>query len=367
MVRIAYDHQIFASQKYGGISRYIFELADKIASTPDTEVGIISPLYVNAYLAAASSDLQVIGWKMSMIRRTGRIRRAINQLLVPSMMARFQPDIVHETYYSARRVAPVGGKVVLTVHDMIHERFPECFSAQDTTSKQKAMAVERADHLICVSEQTRKDLIELLNVDPAKTTVVHHGFSLTKSLTDEGPGSGRPYLLYVGSRGGYKNFEALLRAYAAKPTWQRDYDLVTFGGGALTIQERSLMEHLGIRTDQVRQVGGDDAVLAGLYQQAALFVYPSLYEGFGIPPLEAMSFDCPVVCSNVSSIPEVVGDAAELFDPSSSEALGGAIERVLSDAILRQALVMRGRERVKLFSWEKCAEQTLDVYRRLLS
>jgi len=98
-----------------------------------------------------------------------------------------------------------------------------------------------------------------------------------------------------------------------------------------------------------------------------LFVYPSFYEGFGIPTLEAMSFDCPVACSNSSSITEVVGDAAELFDPSSSEDIGEAVERVLGNAVLRKTLVLRGRGRIKLFSWESCAEQTLNVYRRLLS
>jgi glycosyltransferase involved in cell wall biosynthesis len=366
-MRIAYDHRIFGCQEYGGISRYFFELANNIARSPGTEVGIISPIYVNAYLAAALSDLQIMGRKMPEIGRAGILYRAINQLSAPSMMARFQPDLVHETYYSTKRLAPVGSKVVLTVFDMIHEYFPECFSTLDSTSRAKAIAVNRADHIICISEQTRKDLIDVLKVDPAKTTVVYLGFSLTKPSADKVQEDDRPYLLYVGNRGGYKNFEALLRAYRANLALQRDYDLAIFGGGALTAQERTLINRLGIQTDRIRQFGGNDAVLAGLYRKAALFVYPSLYEGFGIPPLEAMSFDCPVVCSNASSIPEVVGNAAELFDPRSSDALGDAIERVLNDTVLRQTLIVRGRERIKLFSWEHCAEQTLDVYRRILS
>jgi glycosyltransferase involved in cell wall biosynthesis len=365
-MRIVYDNQIFESQEYGGASRYYFEIADNIASSNAAEVAIISPLYVNSYLAAASRNLQVRGRKVPIMRRTGRIYRAFNQLLAPSMMKSFQPDLVHETNYSAKRLAPVGSKVVLTVYDMIHERFPECFPAGNLTSKNKAIAVERADHIICISEQTRKDLIDLLGVDPAKTSVIHLGFSLTKPLVEKEREGGRPYLLYVGTRGGYKNFEALLRAYAANPALQQEYDLVAFGGGRLSDDERALMGELGIHVDRVKQFGGDDAVLAGLYRKAALFVYPSRYEGFGIPPLEAMSFDCPVVCSNTSSIPEVVGDAAELFDPNSSDSTGRAIEHVLNDMVLRQDLVARGRERIKQFSWKRCAEQTLDVYRRLL-
>lgn len=366
-MRIAYDHQIFGMQEYGGISRYFSELANNIAKIPSSKVGIISPVYTNAYLEAASSDLQVIGLKVPEIRRTRRIYRTINQLLAPSMMARFQPDLVHETYYSAKRFAPVSSNVVLTVFDMIHERFPEHFAAQDSTSNAKAIAIDRADHVICISKQTRNDLVNLFNVDPTKTTVVHLGFTLTRSSIKKVQESMRPYLLYVGNRDGYKNFKTLLHAFSAIPALQRDYDLVAFGGGALSVTERRLMQQLGISTEQVLQISGDDTVLAGLYRQADLFVYPSLYEGFGIPPLEAMSFDCPVVCSNASSIPEVVGDAADLFDPNSSDDLGASIERVLNDTALRQSLVKRGRERIKLFSWEHCSQQTMNVYRSLLS
>ena len=367
-MRIAYDHQIFELQKYGGISRYFFELANNIANIPEMDVGIISPVYTNAYLGAASSNLHVMGRRMPAMRFSGRIYSVINQLLTPSRLKRFHPDLVHETYYSVKRCAPASSKVVLSVFDMIHERFPESFLSSDPTFEAKAIAVKRADHVICISEQTRKDLIEFLGTDPAKVSVVHLGFSLTQSPPAGNEGNPeRPYLLYVGSRVGYKGFEGLLRAYAARRELQSTYDLIAFGGGGFNAQEQDLMRSLGVRNEHVRQVGGDDSVLAGLYRQASLFVYPSLYEGFGIPPLEAMSFDCPVVCSDASSIPEVVGDAAELFDPHSPDALGTSIERVLNDAALRQTLIARGRERIKLFSWERCARQTTHIYRGLLA
>jgi glycosyltransferase involved in cell wall biosynthesis len=126
------------------------------------------------------------------------------------------------------------------------------------------------------------------------------------------------------------------------------------------------MNTRGISPHNIIQISGGDAVLAGLYSTAAALVYPSLYEGFGIPPLEAMSFGCPVVCSRTSSLPEVVGSAAELFDPADEEEMCTAIERIISSTERSQLLVDRGYERIKQFSWEKCAQDTLDVYKKVL-
>jgi glycosyltransferase involved in cell wall biosynthesis len=308
-----------------------------------------------------------MGVRVPAFRRSGRIYRAVNNLIAPSMLNRFNPDVVHETYYAMNRHAPRCSKVVLTVFDMIHERYPESFSKWDTTSIEKAVAVKRADHVICISENTRKDLIEMLDVSPEKTSVVHLGFSLTETAPDMSVPSGRPYLLFVGNRGGYKNFESLVHAYAAEPLLRKEFDLVAFGGGAFTAREHELMAGLALPESTVRQIGGGDGLLATLYRNAALFVFPSQYEGFGIPPLEAMSFDCPVVCGDQSSVPEVVGDAAEFFDPHSVESMGATIMKVISDPALQQSLVLRGRARLKVFSWQRCAEQTMDIYKVLLS
>jgi glycosyltransferase involved in cell wall biosynthesis len=366
-MQIIYDHQIFSLQKYGGISRYFVELANHIADTKKAQVRVLSPVYFNAYLASRSPGVQVTGLKVPMIKFAELIYGAGNQALADPLLPWFKPDLLHETYYTSKPAKPRGYKIVLTVHDMIHELFPEDFSANDSTRKDKASAVARADHVICVSEHTRRDLIKLLGVPHGKTSVVHHGFALkTQGAPDDVPVR-RPYLLYVGARGGYKNFACLLQAYAASSALTASFDLVAFGGGPFTPKEAELARQLGIPPENLRQVKGGDDVLAGLYRRAAAFVYPSLYEGFGIPPLEAMSFDCPVVCSNASSIPEVVGNAAMLFDPLSAEALGQALAAVLNDVELRQSLVSKGRERIKNFSWAKCAQQTMTIYTQILS
>lgn len=368
-MKIAYDHQIFGWQEYGGISRYFYELANTIAQSSAADVAVVSPFYVNSYLKDRSEALYVLGRKVPAIRRSGRFFRAINQYLSTPLMRAYVPDIVHETYYSFSSVATKTTKVVVTVHDMIHELYPESFASWDSTAREKAVAVKRADHIICVSENTKSDLVEILGVAADSISVVYHGFSLTQrddNLNYSYSMPLAPYILYVGSRGGYKNFANLLSAFATNQALRGNFKLIAFGGGLFSAREQNLISALGLREADVLQIAGDDALLADLYRSAAVFVYPSLYEGFGIPPLEAMSFDCPVACSNTSSIPEVVGDAALLFDPHSVHAIGAALVEITSSQMLRASLVAKGRERIKLFSWKHCADQTMNVYRQLL-
>lgn len=367
-MKIVYDYQIFAAQRYGGISRYFFELARGLAEVAvgDVKININSPFYVNNYLFDASDSLELLGIHLPVFRGAERFCRLANLAVSPVFMKALQPDIVHETYYSSRSSAPRSCRTVITVYDMIHELFPQSFSEKDKTCAVKRQAVERADHVICISEHTRQDLVRLLDVPVEKTSVVHLGFSLTASCIDDEKAPVRPYLLYVGMRGGYKNFETLLQAYASQPWLKENFDLVAFGGGDFTAYERSVIERLNV-VAQVRQQGGSDQVLATCYKQAALFVYPSLYEGFGIPPLEAMSYGCPVVCSNTSSIPEVVGAAAKMFDPCSAESLAAALLEVLQSSETCEELRRLGLARVKEFSWHRCALETHAIYQQVLS
>jgi glycosyltransferase involved in cell wall biosynthesis len=366
-MKIVFDHQIFGWQKFGGISRYIFELSSNLASVGAQKVFVVCPFYINSYLDSAPAQLNVIGVLIPKIPKIGRIIRLINWCIAWPFIKFLQPDIVHETFYSSQRITPKRAKVILTVYDMVHERFAEQFSAFDSTSKDKAIAVARADHIICISEQTRQDLISFLGVSPAKISVVYLGFSLTFSPSDKMKfnNHNRKFLLYVGARGGYKNFERLLKSFSESISLKQNFDLICFGGGAFSGKEISMIQQLNLDLNSVRQVSGPDDLLASFYKAASVFVYPSLYEGFGIPPLEAMSFDCPVVCSDVSSIPEVVGDAGLMFDPYDIQSIKLALERVVSDEVLRNDLMIRGRARIKQFSWERCAQETLQVYKKV--
>lgn len=364
-MKISFDYQIFDLQEYGGISRYIYELSKELSKSQD--VLIASPIYKNHYLKKAPRYLKVFGFYFRPIPKLGKVRALINHLLSKFFLRFYRPEINHETYYSYKAVSPKGTKTVLTVYDMIHERFSSEFSVNDTTSSLKANSAKRANHIICISEQTKKDLIELFGIDESKVSVVYLGFSLAVNKNDiKTINYSKPYLLYVGNREGYKNFSALLKAYADSTSLRNKLDLVCFGGGVFSASELNLIKSLNLRDDAVKQVAGDDGLLARYYSSAKAFVYPSLYEGFGIPPLEAMSFNCPVVCSNISSIPEVVGEAAEFFDPYDVQSIKTAIEKVVHDTEHANDLVLRGNKRLDNFSWEKCARETLEVYTKVL-
>jgi glycosyltransferase involved in cell wall biosynthesis len=369
-MRIAYDHQIFSFQEYGGVSRYFIELAYEVAKYSEIDACVVAPYFKNRYLKNASSSVKVYGKHISGMRYTKRLIKGANKIIAKRTLKNIQPEIVHETYYSSESAAPKCSKIVLTVYDMIHEIYPDNFSPDIALRDDKKIAIDRADHIICISENTRKDLIELLDIPSDKISVIHLGFAVNFDENSQAIDKklSKPFILYVGERSRpYKNFKALLHAYARSRKLQNDFMLKTFGGGVFTDEERNQMELLGIADNNVQQMFGNDSVLADLYKTAVGFVYPSLYEGFGIPPLEAMGFDCPVICSNTSSIPEVVGNAGEYFDPLSVDDLQDKLECVLYNNEKREKLIQRGRERIKLFTWGKCASDTVDVYQRLLT
>jgi glycosyltransferase involved in cell wall biosynthesis len=265
---------------------------------------------------------------------------------------------------------------------------PAMIQASELDSAKRA-AVQRADHIICISEHTRGDLLSLYQVSEKKVSVVHLGCDAaneqsaivntsinsstetsvnkrTNPTISDGR-QGRPYLLYVGLREGYKNFEQLLRAIAQAPALLAEFDVLAFGGGTFTAHEQNLISTLGFKPIQVRQQSGNDASLNEAYQNATAFVYPSAYEGFGLPPLEAMAKSCPVISSNTSSMPEVIGVAGQYFDPQSLDSISGAIEAVVFSKERTQELIKLGRERVTLFTWRRCAQDTRAIYQAVLN
>jgi glycosyltransferase involved in cell wall biosynthesis len=373
-MKISYDSQIFSAQTYGGVSRYFCEIASRIAQATNVDVSISAPLYVNEYLREIQTGIVKGFAAPSLGRFDSRYSRLVFRGLSLGMcdlQLRSQcPDIVHETYYFSNALGPSRSKRVLTIYDMIHERFRSQFPLGDKTIRYKELSAKRADHVICISESTRRDVIEILGISPDKTSVIYLGFDLMSDafneITENFGGIPSPYLLYVGNRGGYKNFLRLLEAYASSDQLRSDFSLVCFGGGRFTQEEQESVIRHGLSFDRVIQLGGSDKILSKLYANASAFIYPSLYEGFGIPPLEAMAHNCPVICAKTSSIPEVVGDAGEYFDPTDLDSMRAAIERVVCSSAHTKLLISKGRSRLSYFSWDRCAMETLDVYKSLV-
>jgi glycosyltransferase involved in cell wall biosynthesis len=350
--------------KHGGISRYFCGLARALSMDSNNKIKIISPFYINEYLGELPKIL-VYGTKIPALPKTGRLLKAYNSLLSRTYIDHFAPNVVHETYYSPSTYAPLKSSRTITVFDMIHELFPEMFPKNDPTSKWKHISTERADHIFCISENTRSDLLNIFGVDEKKVSVVYLGFDALSLGCDSLGTIFKPYILYVGQRGGYKNFENLIRAYASSPWLFNNFNIICFGGGAFEDSERLTYSRLGVKDSQIFYRTGSDVDLGKCYQKASIFVYPSLYEGFGIPLLEAMSLNCPVVCSSVSSIPEVAGSAAEYFDPMDPDSIRYAIELVLNSKERQAELINHGRQRCQFFSWERCAAETSSIYENL--
>lgn len=368
-MKVAFDSQIFSSQVYGGVSRYISSLASHLASQEGVDARIFAPFYINSYLSHLPADM-VIGRRVGKIPVLGRFLRASNQFLGAYKVRNFRPDIVHETYYSRFTNWSKTALHVITVYDMIHELFPDEFQGSEQIIENKKVAIQRADRIICISDNTRNDLLKFHDLPVERVSVVHLGFDMLDrectSTRQESSPEPPPYLLYVGGRAGYKNFEKFLRAYADSP-WLRDnFMIVCFGGNTFQKNEHDLFHELKLSDQQIKHVAGEDTLLAKYYRHAELFVYPSLYEGFGIPLLEAMSNNCAVVCSNSSSIPEVTGNAAAFFDPEYADSICHVIETMLQSPDELSKLRRRGAERVDSFSWEKCANDTLNAYQRTL-
>ncbi|HEY6643536.1 glycosyltransferase family 1 protein [Povalibacter sp.] len=367
MNRIVYDYQIFASQQFGGISRYICELAMRVRQASDFESMVIAPLHFNNYLAACNTPR--IGWHLPLLPHTQRIYRATNRALSPAITRVLSPSLVHRTYFTPLP-RPRKTPVVITVYDMIHEIFAGTYPKGDRTSQDKRRSLDEADHILSISESTASDLVHLFGIPRSKISVTHLGyseiFSAPAPLGEVSPHA-RPYILYVGNRWGYKNFDLALNAYASSLALRASFDLVMFGGPPLGTTEQQRITGLGLSLTNVVRLSGSDVELARAYRHARAFVYPSRYEGFGIPPLEAMAAGCPVVASDVSSIPEVVGPAALMFPPDDVDAARSALESACFDNLARDRLVAAGRRRATTFSWDRCALETLALYRRILS
>jgi glycosyltransferase involved in cell wall biosynthesis len=279
-------------------------------------------------------------------------------------------DILHFPYDSC--VAWKRGKFVTTIHDLKPLFFPALAQRRNVNSLiEEALIGDkwfRIDHVVTDSQCSKRDIMMHLKVPEDRLTVVYPGIDLERFRPAESrTHSGRPYVLSVAGADPTKNVETLVEAFGRLPQPVRDaYDLVLVGDFRRRPELRERAASLGVEK-QTRFPGVvDDDQLIELYRQAALFVFPSRYEGFGLPVLEAMACGCPVISSNASSLPEVAGDAALLVDPADVDGLAKAMQRVLSDQDLSRDLRARGPARAEQFSWDRTAREMVAVYKKVV-
>jgi glycosyltransferase involved in cell wall biosynthesis len=366
-VRILYDGRVYSFQAFGGINRYFANIIRRLPDNCRPHIIAPSPARHNLplhpnlrVLPYGRVRLKHISWRLGALAETLE-RKYIERL---SLSQHF--DVVHPTYYDLLTRCDIRDyrvPVVLTVHDMIHDLFPTLTINSSSEIDMKRRAVAAAQAIICVSESTKNDLITLYSVPEDKITVIPNASGIDDTLAHGSePVPDRPYFLYVGSRTAYKNFDGLLRAFATAFECVPDVMLSVVGKSFSQDETRLINKlHLSPRIEHYSEV--DDCHLAKLYRCSIALVYPSFYEGFGIPPLEAMSCGTAVIAARSSSIPEVVGDAALLVDPRSVDDLGVAMERLFHSPSERQVLITKGQARARMFSWERTATKTFDVYR----
>lgn len=360
-MKILFDHQAFSNQKYGGISRYFANLNAGLNATPGIESKLGLLFSRNAYIN--KNDLPLNGILNNYVDKKSR-RDKYNKWYCRHLLKQGDFDVFHPTYYDPYFLEYLNRPFVLTVHDMIHELFPHYFEVVDPHTKlYKEQTISLAGHIIAISESTKTDMQKIYNIPDNKITVIHHGFHMSATSAPSVRTHTRDkYVLFVGDRFGYKNFDLFIDAIAPV-LLKNKMKLICTGGGSFNDNELRLFTSLQIM-NSIKQVSVTDNELATLYANAEAFVFPSLYEGFGLPVLEAFYNKCPVIMSNTSSFYEVGGEAAEYFDPLNKQAMFEAIEHVIDSAARQNELKIKGTERLQLFKMETCIKKTISVYEK---
>jgi len=368
-MKVLYDGQAFSIQEYGGVSQYFCQLIKAFANMEGMSTELVVKYSNNVFLNELNVTTRSF-FRAYKFKGRNEIIKFLNRIYFKKVFSgkKSEVSLFHPTYYHPYFLRFIGRiPFVLTVHDMTHEYFPHIFSKFDNTSKHKAQVALYANRIIAVSENTKKDIIRILNVPEKKIDVIYHGPTLSlNDISSEVFALPENFILYVGRRDYYKNFLFLLSAFKDVLSKSRNLNLICAGGGHFKRKELQEISKLQLQ-ESVIQVDINKSMLAYLYSKAKAFVFPSLYEGFGMPILDAFACGCPVLLSNKSSFPEVGGEAAKYFDPEDRLSLVNVLIEVLENKTLADSMRNRGLERVKFFSWETAAVKTLETYKKAVS
>jgi mannosyltransferase len=345
---VFYDNLVYSLQHYGGISTYWYELTSRLLKEPELELKFYETGRELKNICRAK--LNIASTQVIHSNRAGILLERF--LKLPAHPA---PHLFHSSYFRVP-VKTRQTSTVTTVHDFIHDIY---FSGPRAWlhNMMKRKAIQQSDLIITVSEHTRNDLLRFYpEVEPARVKVVYNGVSDNYRRLENPMRIAKPFFLYVGIRDAYKNFDFAVKIAADQP----DYDLFVVGP-ALSAQEIALLEKK-VKGGYKVFTGIDESLLNELYNSAYCLLYPSEYEGFGIPLLEAMRAGCPFIALNRSAIPEVAGKAGLLLDAADLDEARQAINRIGQN---RRALVDAGLQQAGKFSWTSCYKQTYQLYKSL--
>lgn len=344
------------TNRASGVARYFFEVTQRLRK--NIEVNILMCFVSNLYFASILQKPSFFGEHK--FRGKNLLRFFLEESYLFFKLHVEKYDLVHHTGESNGVFKWVNSPIIITIHDMIPEMY---YKSNQSRIEKRQYSINHASGIICVSQNTKKDLLKFYpDIPEERVRVIYHGYD-KRSYNYHKNNLGK-YILYVGERySEYKNFTFFLNSIAS--LLSKDIKLICTGHG-FSSMEYSFLKEIEV-SDYVTNVGFvSDAELANLYHHALCFVYPSLYEGFGIPILEAFSNDCLVCLSNTSCFPEIAGDAGIYFNPQDSENILRVVEDVISNQIKYKKFIDKGRGRLSAFSWDVASEQTLSFYRQIV-
>jgi glycosyltransferase involved in cell wall biosynthesis len=366
-VKILFDYIGFV-ERFGGVSKYFTNMIKNLPANIKYEIPIKNTM--NEYIKELPQiKINNLFFNIN-FKGKWRLQHIQNRMNFIKKLLHGNYDIYHQTHYDpyAFKYLLSKKKSITTIYDMNFFIIPEIYREYADLHKMmnyQRESSEKADKIIVISENTKNDLMKIWNIPEKKIEIIHLGVKpIDIKIINPDRKIKSPYILFVGTRQFQKNFINYLKAFNIVSNNNHDLLLVCVGNKFM-LSEKKIIEGLHL-SEKVYQISADENLLMNLYHNAEMFVYPSYYEGFGLPLLEAMNCHCPVVCSNTSCFPEIAGDSAVYFDPYSIENMAEVTNAVLNDISTREKLINAGIERVKLFSWEKCSKKHAEVYQSLL-
>jgi glycosyltransferase involved in cell wall biosynthesis len=359
-MKVVYEGRIFRMQRAGGINRYFAEIITRLPKEWEpiifgaSELGTNAPQRENLKICDGpyfrprriSTKLRQLRWRFNFLRTA---------------------SLLHPTYYEmveGPNFKQLRCPVVITVYDMIYANYAHILEGAEEVLRTQRAAILRADHLICISQETERDLLNRIPEVAGRTSVIYLASSFARDPSAPVAGTDGNYFLHVGARGAYKNFRFLLAAFAAAAQSMKQLRL-RIAGAPLTEAERWHLHFLGIAHLIDVHVYPDERALRELYRTSVALLYPSRHEGFGIPPLEAMACGTVAVTANTTSLPEVVGNGGITLDPTDEAQWTDCILGLARGTINRRELIARGFAQTDRFSWEKTAAQHVELYKSL--